>query len=78
MTRLSALFAIATSLFAAATALPAEVDSRAAALSIADIINALGIGLVTKIDAFITVSPTFFSDLLQSLKVLSSNRLRQI
>jgi hypothetical protein len=59
MARLSTLFAIATSLLAAVTALPAEVDSRAAALGVADIINALGIGLVTKIDAFITVSPSF-------------------
>ena len=56
MARLAALLALGTSLLASATVLPAEIDSRASALNIAQIINLLGIGLVTKIDAFITVS----------------------
>lgn len=56
MARLAALFALGTSLLVTTTALPAEVDSRSSALNVAQIINLLGIGLVTKIDAFITVS----------------------
>lgn len=56
MARLAALFALGTGLLVTATALPAEVDSRSSALNVAQIINLLGIGLVTKIDAFITVS----------------------
>ncbi|KJA28381.1 hypothetical protein HYPSUDRAFT_33747 [Hypholoma sublateritium FD-334 SS-4] len=55
MTRLAALFSLGTSLLAFAAAVPAEIDGRSSALNVAQIINLLGIGLVTKIDAFITL-----------------------
>ncbi|KAF9479401.1 hypothetical protein BDN70DRAFT_878778 [Pholiota conissans] len=55
MARLAALAVIAASLLSCAVALPTEIDGRATNLGVADIINALGIGLVTKIDAFITL-----------------------
>ncbi|KAF8971797.1 hypothetical protein BDZ97DRAFT_1146098 [Flammula alnicola] len=55
MARLGALFVVANGLLAAASVLPAEIDIRAVNLGIADIINALGIGLVTEIHAVITL-----------------------
>jgi hypothetical protein len=55
MTGFRTLFALVGSLLAASASATPAVDNRAADFSIADIINALGIGLVKDINAFITL-----------------------
>ncbi|KDR85834.1 hypothetical protein GALMADRAFT_132478 [Galerina marginata CBS 339.88] len=49
------LFAIATSLLAVSVSATPQAESRAADLGVGDIINALGVGLVKDINAFITL-----------------------
>ncbi|KAF8971796.1 hypothetical protein BDZ97DRAFT_1753044 [Flammula alnicola] len=56
MTRLGAFFAVVGSLLASVSATPVEMESRGSLLNIAEIINALGIGLVKDINAFITLA----------------------